>query len=92
LAESGEEMVKYRMQYPYSFVEHDRYIKYDVNNPAYVSFRRVRGDFEPQEGHDRCHPEATPVRQRTDTYDPVISKAPAQPRLDEDTLEQIPCR
>jgi len=90
VAESGEEIVQYRMTYPYSFEEKDRYIKYDVNNPAYVSFRRYRD--EPQEGHDRCYPEITPQRVRLDEYDPVISKAPAQTRLDDDTREQITCR
>jgi hypothetical protein len=73
------------MKYPYSFEEKDRYIKYDVNNPAYVSFRRYRG--EPQEGHDRCHPSFTVRRERLDVYDMVISKPQAQPRTDAESCE-----
>lgn len=88
--ESRNEIVKYRVKYPYSYDEKDRYIKYDIRNPAYVSFRRYRN--EPQEGHDHCHPSATIQRVRLDTYDPVISKPPAQTRLDPDTDEVIACR
>ena len=79
---SGQEMVRYRMKYPYSYNEKDRYIKYDVTNPAYVSFRRYRG--EPQPGDDPCHPSIQRQRVRLDQYDVVYTKPQAQTRTDTD--------
>jgi hypothetical protein len=87
--ESRNETVRYREKYPYSYDEKDRYIKYDINNPAYVSFRRYK--TEPQEGHDHCHPSNTPVRVRLDVYDMAITKPQAQTRTDADG-DPIPCR
>ena len=78
--ESRNETVRYREKYPYSYDEKDRYIKYDINNPSYVSFRRYR--TEPQEGHDSCHPSNTIQRVRLDSYDMIITKPQAQPRSD----------
>lgn len=77
---SGQDLVRYRMRYPYSTEEKDRYIKYDYTNPAYVSFRRYK--VEPQEGHDSCHPSTKRQRVRLDEYEPTITKPQAQPRSD----------
>jgi predicted glutamine amidotransferase len=87
--ESRNETVRYREKYPYSYDEKDRYIKYDINNPSYISFRRYK--TEPQEGHDSCHPSHTVQRVRLDVYNMVITKPPAQTRTDADG-DPIPCR
>lgn len=78
--ESRNKIVKLREKYPYSYNEKDRYMKYDVNNPKYESFRCFR--TEPQEGYDHCHPSTSRTRINLYTYDLIVTKPQAQPRTD----------